>query len=95
MLSKFTIHVSHFNFLLTYTFVKIFSCDSKHLKVYPTVLHTRVSNGTGQYNFSGQRDRSFFIVPGERDSQNRDGMRDKTRQSKKRCSKTGNGCSKT
>ena len=29
---------------------------------------TRVSNGTGQYNFSGQRDRSFFIVPGQRDN---------------------------
>ena len=29
---------------------------------------TRVSNGTGQGNFSGQRDRSFFIVPGQRDN---------------------------
>ena len=26
---------------------------------------TRFSNGTGQYNFSGQRDRSFFIVTGQ------------------------------
>jgi hypothetical protein len=28
----------------------------------------RVSNGTGQCNFSGQRDRSFYIVPGQRDN---------------------------
>ena len=27
-----------------------------------------VSNGTGQCNFSGQRDRSSFIVPGQRDN---------------------------
>ena len=32
-----------------------------------TVL-CRVSNGTGQCNFSGQRDRSSFIVPGQRDN---------------------------
>ena len=30
--------------------------------------NTRVSNGTGQCNFSGQRDRSSFIVPGQRDN---------------------------
>ena len=29
---------------------------------------TRVSNGTGQRNFSGQRDRQNFIVPGQRDN---------------------------
>jgi hypothetical protein len=28
----------------------------------------RVSNGTGKYNFSGQRDRSSFIVPGPWDN---------------------------
>ena len=27
-----------------------------------------VSNGTGQRNFSGQRDRNFFLVPGQRDN---------------------------
>ena len=32
------------------------------------VVWSRVCNGTGQYNFSGQRDRSFFIVPGQRDN---------------------------
>ena len=31
-------------------------------------VHTRVSNGTGQWNFSGQRDRSSFIVPKQRDN---------------------------
>ena len=31
-------------------------------------VHTRVSNGTGQCNFLGQRDRSSFIVPGLRDN---------------------------
>ena len=31
-------------------------------------IESRVSNGTGQGNFSGQRDRSFFIVPGQRDN---------------------------
>ena len=29
---------------------------------------SRVSNMTGQCNFSGQRDRSSFIVPGQRDN---------------------------
>ena len=29
---------------------------------------TRVSNGTGQCNFSGQRDRQNFFVPGQRDN---------------------------
>ena len=33
-----------------------------------TVIHTSVSNGTGQWNFSGQRDRSSIIVPGQRDN---------------------------
>ena len=28
----------------------------------------RVSNGTGQCNFSGQRDRQKFFVPGQRDN---------------------------
>ena len=32
------------------------------------ILVTRVSNGTGQYKFLGQRDRSFFLVPGQRDN---------------------------
>ena len=31
------------------------------------VLSISVSNGTGQCNFSGQRDRSSFIVPRQRD----------------------------
>ena len=29
---------------------------------------TGVSNGTGECNFSGQRDRSSIIVPGQRDN---------------------------
>ena len=32
------------------------------------VGYSRVSNETGQYNFSGQWDRSFFIVPTQRDN---------------------------
>ena len=31
-------------------------------------LKTRVSNGTGQCNFSGQRHRNSFIIPGQRDN---------------------------
>ena len=31
------------------------------------LVYTRVSKGTGQCNFSGKRDRNFFIVPGQRD----------------------------
>ena len=31
-------------------------------------LRTRVSNGTGQCNFSGQRDRQKNFVPGQRDN---------------------------
>jgi hypothetical protein len=33
------------------------------------VVIIRVSNGTGQCNFSGQRDRSSFIVLGQRDNE--------------------------
>ena len=33
-----------------------------------SVVSSRVSNGTGQCNFLGQRDRSSFIVPGQRDN---------------------------
>jgi hypothetical protein len=40
---------------------------------------SRVSNGTGQWNFLGQRDRSSFIVQGQRDN----------RTSSKSCHKTG------
>ena len=32
------------------------------------LTHIRVSNGMGHCNFSGQRDRSFFVVPGQRDN---------------------------
>ena len=35
---------------------------------HPDPVHIRVSNGTGQRNFSGQRDRNFFLVPGQRDN---------------------------
>ena len=31
-------------------------------------MYTRVSNGMGQRNFSGQRDRKSFLVPGQRDN---------------------------
>ena len=34
----------------------------------PEVVGSRVSNGTGQCNFSGQRDRQNFFVPGQRDT---------------------------
>ena len=32
------------------------------------LVETRVSNGTGQCNFSGQRDGQNFFVPGQRDN---------------------------
>merc|ERR1712140_145247 len=32
------------------------------------MICSRVSNGTGQCNFSGQRDRQIFFVPGQRDN---------------------------
>ena len=32
------------------------------------MVQTRVSNGTGQCNFSGQRDRQKCFVPGQRDN---------------------------
>ena len=53
-------------------------CDLS-LSALIALLEIRVSNGMGQYNFSGQRDRSFFIVPGQRDS----------RRSSKSCQGTG------
>ena len=37
------------------------------------IVCTRVSDGTGQCNFSGQRDRSFFLVPGQRDNKSHQG----------------------
>ena len=40
-----------------------------HLLLHIAIrVKIRVSNGTGHSNFSGQRDRSFFIVPGQRDN---------------------------
>jgi hypothetical protein len=33
-----------------------------------TLVGSRVCNGTGQCNFSGQRDRNSFLVPGQRDN---------------------------
>jgi hypothetical protein len=40
----------------------------RYFSLTPFVLvATSVSNGMGQCNFSGQRDRSSFIVPGQRD----------------------------
>ena len=38
------------------------------LKFHPYSILTRVSNGTGQCNFSGQRDSQNFFVPGQRDN---------------------------
>ena len=84
-------------------------------------VSSRVSNVTGQCNFSGQRDRQTFLSrdkgtmgqaksfakgrdgPGHpkfgmeraRTAKIRDGMRDKTGQSRKGRSKTEKGCSKT
>jgi hypothetical protein len=37
------------------------------MKRISRVVFSRVSNKTGQCNFSGQRDRSSLIVPGQRD----------------------------
>ena len=49
--------------------VKICKLQSyKSLLALSLLVCLRVSNGTGQYNFSGQRDRSFFIVPGQKDN---------------------------
>ena len=36
------------------------------------MVYTRVSNGTGQCNFSGQRDRQKNFVPGQRDNRTED-----------------------
>jgi hypothetical protein len=47
--------------------VKSYQNSLKTLSLLRTV-RTRVSNTTGQCNFLGQRDRSFFIVPGQRDN---------------------------
>ena len=46
----------------------IFLMESFHIlyPLYKDKLRLRVSNGTGQCNFLGQTDRSFFIVPGHR-----------------------------
>ena len=53
------------------------SYNKPALKTKLNDICTRISNGTGQCNFSGQRDRSSFIVPGQRDKLKilpRDGM---------------------
>ena len=43
---------------------QVFFTKKPYLLTYKQ-LQTSVSNGTGQCNFSGQRDRSSFIVPGQ------------------------------
>ena len=50
----------------------------------------RVSNGTRQCNFLGQRDRSFFVVPGQRDKL-KILPRDRTGQDSQSKSETGRG----
>ena len=47
---------------------QVFSTKKPYLLTYKQ-LQTSVSNGTGQCNFSGQRDKSSFIVPGQRDNE--------------------------
>ena len=42
--------------------------DHFYYIIFKGCICTRVSNRTGQCNFSGQRDRSSFIVPGQRDN---------------------------
>ena len=63
---------------------QIFSTKKPYLLTYKQ-LQTSVSNGTGQCNFSGQRDKSSFIVPGQRDN----GI------SSKSCCETGQADSKS
>ena len=43
----------------------LFVCATKYTW---DLIKTRVSNGTGQRNFSGQRDSQNFFVPGQRDN---------------------------
>ena len=38
------------------------------LECYVECVYTRVSNGTGQCNFSGHRDKENVLVPGQRDN---------------------------
>ena len=42
--------------------------ENTQLDAVLTRLQSRVSNGTGQRNFSGQRDSQNFFVPGQRDN---------------------------
>ena len=48
--------------------VHFFCHDLSKFKLVAVLMYTSVSNGTGQCNFWGQRDRNSFLVPGQRDS---------------------------
>ena len=48
--------------------VKYITLYIKNNTFYIHIDQTRVSNGTGQCNFSGQRDRQKNFVPGQRDN---------------------------
>ena len=59
--------------LNNFAFCLVFLGETKSNNDIPKVglaalLVVRVSNGTGQCNFLGQRDRQNFFVPGQRDS---------------------------
>ena len=58
---------------------QVFSTKKPYLLTYKQ-LQTSVSNGTGQCNFSGQRDKSSIIVPGQRDNKLKILPRDETGQ---------------
>ena len=61
-----TLHTWLFNFFLSFGLHNRYRgvIDMGHVL---NLVYTRVSKGTGQCNFSGKRDRNFFIVPGQRD----------------------------
>ena len=46
------------------SFAQVFKMDCPK----KSFLETRISIRAGQFNFSGQSDKSFFIVPGQRDN---------------------------
>ena len=62
--------------------------NKKLLKFMPS-LSTRVSNGTGQCNFLGQRDRSSFIVAGQSDNGTSPRSCHRTGQAGKACQNRG------
>ena len=69
LMSKDLVFSNYFEYFIKYFFCPLKNwCFFKPVDFWKLRICVSVSNGTGQCNFSGQRDRSSFIVPGPWDN---------------------------